>query len=142
MVESIACCESGGNVFASALAQQVERPLLLIRGADKLPPPTISVAKRPSYVSSAASGDTQEERIELELDKVPQGGSVLVVDDVLSTGETLGAVLRLLEKAGVCAERVDVMVMAEFPVHGGRQLLHRCGFGKTSVQSLLVFGGT
>lgn len=143
MVDSIACCEAGGFVFASALAQQVERPLLLIRDAGKLPPPTVSVAKRPSYVSSEASVEVAEQRIELELDKVPKGtsGSVLVVDDVLSTGETLCAVLRLLKQAGVGAERVNVMVVAEFPLHKGRELLHRCGFGRTGVQSLLVFGG-
>ncbi|KAH8742841.1 hypothetical protein F5883DRAFT_667193 [Diaporthe sp. PMI_573] len=93
---------------------------------------------------TAASGDEKEERIELELDKVPQRASrsVLVVDDVLSTGETLCAVLRLLEKAGVGAERVNVMVVADLPLHGGRELLHRTGFGRTSVKSLLVFGGT
>lgn len=143
MVDSIACCEAGGFVFASALAQEVERPLLLIREAGKLPPPTISVAKNPSYVSSEASGDRVEQRIELELDKVPKGTprSVLVVDDVLSTGETLCAVLRLLKQAGVGAECVYVMVVAEFPLHKGRELLHRCGFGGTSVQSLLVLGG-
>lgn len=143
MVDSIACCEAGGFVFASALAQEVERPLLLIREGGKLPPSTISVAKNPSYISSEASGDVIEQQIQLELDKVPKGksGSVLVVDDVLSTGETLCAVLRLLKQAGVGAERVHVMVVAEFPLHKGRELLHRCGFGKAGVQSLLVLDG-
>lgn len=142
-VNSIACCEAGGFVFASPLAQQVYRPLLLIREAGKLPPPTVSVAKKPSYVSSMVSDDAREERIELELDKVPEGpdARVVVVDDVLSKGETLCAVLELLEKAGVRAENVSVMVVAEFPVHRGRELLRQRGFGRTSVQSLLVFGG-
>lgn len=143
MVDSIACCEAGGFVFASALAQEVNRPLLLIREAGKLPPATISVAKNPSYVSSEASGEGVEQQIELELDKVPVGTptSVLVVDDVLSTGETLCAVLRLLKQAGIGAECVYVMVVAEFPLHKGRELLHRCGFGRTSVQSLVVLDG-
>ncbi|KAG6355958.1 hypothetical protein INS49_015343 [Diaporthe citri] len=142
-VNSIASCETGGLIFASALALQVKVPLLPIRKAGKLPPPTVSVAKKPSYVSSAASEDAREERIELELDKVPEGpgARVVVVDDVLSKGETLCAVLELLEKAGVHAENVSVMVVAEFPVHRGRELLRQRGFGRTSVQSLLVFGG-
>lgn len=48
-------------------------------------------------------------------DVVPRGASVLVVDDVLATGETLCAVLQLLGEAGVGAEDVNVMVVAEFP---------------------------
>lgn len=143
-VDSVACCEAGGFVFASPLALQVGLPLLLIREAGKLPPPTVSVSKNPSYVSSAISGTyTPEGYIELELDKVPGGpaGRVVVVDDVLSTGETMCAVLQLLEKAGVRAENVSIMVVAEFPVHRGRKLLLQHGFGKTSVQSLVVFGG-
>lgn len=143
-VDSIACCEAGGFVFASALALKVGLPLLLIREAGKLPPPTVSVAKNPSYVSSAISDTyTPDGHIELELDKVPEGAEVrvVVVDDVLSTGETMCAVLQLLEKAGVRAENVSVMVVAEFPVHRGRKLLLQHGFGRTRVQSLLVFGG-
>lgn len=142
-VDSIASCEAGSFIFASALALQVNVPLLLIREAGKLPPPTVSVTKKPSYVSSVVSDDAREERIELELDKVPEGpdARVVVVDDVLSKGETLCAVLELLKKAGVRAENVSIMVVAEFPVHRGRELLRQRGFGRTSVQSLLVFGG-
>lgn len=143
-VSSIACCEAGGFAFASALALKLELPLWLIREAGKLPPPTVSVAKHPSYVSSEASGSAPQRLIELELSNAPawvEWARVVVVDDVLSTGETLCAVLQLLEKAGVYAENVSVMVVAEFPVHRGRELLRKSGFGRTSVQSLLVFDG-
>lgn len=74
-------------------------------------------------------------------DVVPKGGSVVVVDDVLATGETLCAVLELLGEAGVATENISVMVVAEFPIHRGRELLRRRGFGKVNIQSLLVFGG-
>ncbi len=72
---------------------------------------------------------------------VPRGASVVVVDDVLATGKTLCAVLQLLDKAGIGAEDVSVMTVAEFPVHCGRELLRRSGFGRVNIQSLLVFGG-
>ncbi|MCJ1409906.1 hypothetical protein MMC19_003990 [Ptychographa xylographoides] len=140
-VDAVACCEVGGFVYASALASRVDVPLVLIREAGKLSPPTISVIKPRSYISSLASNNSKEQRIEMERDVVPKGGSVVVVDDVLSTGETLCAVLQLLNKADIDAEDVCIMVVAEFPVHRGRELLRQRGFGRINIQSLLVFGG-
>ncbi|GAB1315514.1 Phosphoribosyl transferase domain protein [Madurella fahalii] len=140
-VDVVACCEAGGFVYASALAARVDVPLALIREAGKLPPPTVSVVKSPSHISSSKSNHDSKARIEMDRDAVPKGASVLVVDDVLATGRTLCAVLRLLGEAGVGPENVSVMVVAEFPVHRGRELLRRHGFGGVSAQSLLVFGG-
>jgi len=116
-------------------------PLVLIREAGKLPPPTVSVMKPSSHILSVASNNSKEKRIEIERDVVPRGASVVVVDDVLSTGETLCAVLQLLDEAGIGTEVVSIMVVAEFPVHRGRELLRQRGFGRTNIQSLLVFGG-
>ena len=140
-VDAVACCEVGGFVYASALASRLDLPLVLIREAGKLPPPTVSVIKPPSHISSLASDNAKEKRIEMERDVVPRGASVVVVDDVLSTGETLCAVLKLLDEASIGAEYVSIMVVAEFPVHHGRELLRQRGFGRINVQSLLVFGG-
>jgi len=140
-VDVVACCEAGGFVYASALAARVDVPLALIREAGKLPPPTISVIKSPSHISSSASNDSREKRIEMDRDVVPRGASVVVVDDVLATGKTLCAVLQLLDEAGIGAEDISVMAVAEFPVHCGRELLRRRGFGRVNIQSLLVFGG-
>lgn len=44
----------------------------------------------------------------------------MVVDDVLAAGETFCAVLQLLDEAGIGAEDVSIMVVAEFLVHCGR----------------------
>lgn len=140
-VDAVACCEVGGFVYASALATRVDVPLVLIREAGKLPPPTVSVIKGPSYISSLASNDSKEKLIEMERGVVPRGASVVVVDDVFSTGETLCAVLQLLGEAGISAEDVSVMAVVEFPVHRGRELLRQRGFGRVNIQSLLVFGG-
>ncbi|KAI1136306.1 phosphoribosyl transferase domain protein [Hypoxylon sp. FL0543] len=141
-VDVVASCEAGGFIYASALAVRVGLPLVLVRKAGKLPPPTISVMKLLSHVSSSAAKDSkEEERMEMSRDVISRGASVVVVDDVLATGNTLCAVLQLLIKAGVGAEDITVMTVAEFPVHRGRELLRRCGFGRVNVQSLLVFGG-
>lgn len=139
-VDVVVGCEAGGFVFASALAALVNVRLALVRQAGKLPPPTFSVERCSSHISSMAVRDTTQ-RMEMERDVIPRGAFVLVVDDVLATGQTLLAVLRLLDKAGVGAERVAVLVVAEFPFHQGRKLLWQHGFGRVSVQSLLVFGG-
>ncbi|KAH6603207.1 hypothetical protein Trco_007982 [Trichoderma cornu-damae] len=140
-VDAVASCEAGGFIYASGLAARVDLPLALIREAGKLPPPTVSVAKSSSHISSAASNGSKEKRIEMGRYVVPRGASVVVVDDVLATGETLCAVLQLLGEAGIDAEDVSVMVVAEFPFHRGRELLRRRGFGRVGVQSLLVLAG-
>lgn len=144
-VDVVACCEAGGFIYASALAAQVDIPLALIRQAGKLPPPTVSAANSPSHISSSSSATadngSKESRIEMDRDVIPKGASVVVVDDVLATGVTLCAVLQLLTEVGVGAAQVSVLAVAEFPVHRGRELLRRRGFGGVNVQSLLVFGG-
>lgn len=135
-VDAVACCEAGGFLFASALASRVRVPLVLIREAGRLPPPVFSVIKPPSHISSLTS-----KAFEMERNVVSRGASVVVVDDVLSTGETLCAVQQLLGEAGVSADDVRIMAVAEFPVHLGRKLLRQRGFGRSNVQSLLVFDG-
>lgn len=140
-VDVVACCETGGFLYAPLLAAQVNLPLALVRDAGKLPPPTVSLNKHSSYISSSGGDDPKDKSIEMDRDAVPRGAAVVIVDDVLATGETLCAMLQLLGKVGVGAENVKVMVVAEFPSHDGRGLLRRRGFGGVNAQSLLVFGG-
>jgi adenine/guanine phosphoribosyltransferase-like PRPP-binding protein len=137
----VVCCEVGGIIYASALALQVNVPFVLIREAGKLPRHTVSAVKSQSHISSLDSGNSREKRIEMQRDVIPKDTPVVVVDDVLSTGETLCAVLQLLKEDGIDPENVSIMVVAEFPSHCGRELLRSRGFGKVLVQSLLVFGG-
>lgn len=137
-VDAVACCETGGWLFASALAPRVGVPLALIREAGKLPPPTISVVKSASHISAS---DSVEKRIQIGKNVIPSSASVVVVDDVLATGKTLCAVLQLLEEAGIRAEDISVLVVAEFPVHRGRHLLRQGGFGGVKIESLLVLEG-
>ncbi|KAF1970787.1 phosphoribosyl transferase domain protein [Bimuria novae-zelandiae CBS 107.79] len=141
-VGAIVSCEAGGFVFASPLALRVSVPLVLIREAGKLPPPTVSVSTPRSHISTWTFNNPKEKQIEMEHCVVREGMSLVVVDDVLATGRTLCAILHLLRKAEVSVDDVSVMVVAEFPVHRGRELLRERGFGGVRIQSLLVFGGT
>jgi adenine phosphoribosyltransferase len=138
-VNVIACCEAGGYIYASPLASRVNIPLALIREAGKLPPPTVSVLRSQSHISR--TNHSKGSRIEMEQYLIPSGSSVLVVDDVLATGHTLCAVLHLLQIVGIRIQDISVMVVAEFPIHRGRDLLRRSGFGEANIQSLLVFDG-
>lgn len=139
-VDAVVCCEAGGFIYASALAIQVDTHLALIRDAGKLPPPTISVVKSASHISSNTPGNPRGKKIEMERDILPKEALVVVVDDVLATGKTLFAVLQLLREAGIAARNISVLVVAEFPIHRGRQLLVQNGFGEVNVRSLLVYG--
>ncbi|KAJ5660483.1 hypothetical protein N7507_006934 [Penicillium longicatenatum] len=140
-VNMIASCEAGGFLFASALAAKFNIPLALIRQAGKLPPPTVSVLKSTSHVSSSTSKDLKEELIEIDQNLIPRDALVVVVDDVLATGNTLCAILRLLQKANVSVQDIRIVVVAEFPIHRGRELLRQNGFGGVQIQSLLIFDG-
>ncbi|KAJ5471844.1 hypothetical protein N7539_008787 [Penicillium diatomitis] len=140
-IDTIVCCEAGGFVFASALASRVGVPLALIREAGKLPPPIISVSRSASHISSPTPmSEPKERHIEMGLDVIPPGASVVVIDDVLATANTMLAVLQLLSKTNACAD-VKVLVVAEFPINRGRGLLRQHGYGGVSIQSLLVFDG-
>lgn len=99
-VDAVVSCEVGGLVFASALALRVHKPLVLVRQAGKLPPPVVNVQKKASYISSREQGDKKEKTFEMDGGVLENGASVVVVDDVLSSGETICAVLELLVKAG------------------------------------------
>ncbi|RDH26129.1 phosphoribosyltransferase-like protein, partial [Aspergillus welwitschiae] len=118
----------------------VNVPLALIREAGKLPPPTISVSRSASHISSLSLNAPTTKRIEIGRDVIPQGASVVVVDDTLATGKTLVAVLQLLGKAGIPATNISILVIAEFPIHRGRNFLRQNGFGGVNIQSLLVYG--
>lgn len=143
-VGAVAASEAGGFVFASALAHRAGVPLLLARAGGKLPRPTVTVDRDPSHISGTKHDKNGGDGSKLEMNcpaGLPAGASVIVVDDVLASGKTLCAMLRLLEKAGVKADGVIVLVVAEFPAHRGRELLRSYGFGVVKVQNLLVFGG-
>ena len=73
---------------------------------DSSSPPTVSVIKRSSYISSITidiltPDKSREKRIKMQRDLLSRDARVVIIDDVLSTGETLCAMLKLSTEAGI-----------------------------------------
>ncbi|BBX95866.1 adenine phosphoribosyltransferase [Mycobacterium lacus] len=106
----VAGIESRGSLVAAAIAARLGTGVLSIRKAGKLPPPVLSENYTREY--GAASMEIPADSIELA------GRSVVIVDDVLATGGTLGAATRLLARTG--ADVTAAAVVVELTGLGGR----------------------
>lgn len=100
----IAGVEARGFMVAASLARAVDAGIVPVRKAGKLPPPVI-----------AARYDLEYGSAEIEVPSgVLEGRRVYVVDDVLATGGTLAAALKLLEQAGAVVTGVGVLIELGF----------------------------
>ena len=82
--------ESRGFIFGSALAYSLGAGLVLIRKPGKLPAKTISQSYDLEYGS---------DEIQMHEDAIEPGAKLVVVDDLLATGGTVAAAVKLLQKA-------------------------------------------
>ena len=105
----IAGIESRGFVLGAALARELGLGFVMIRKAGKLPGKTVSEAFALEY---------GRDRVEMHVDAIGPGHRVLLVDDVLATGGTASAAVRLIRKAG--GELRDVAFMIELDGLKGR----------------------
>ncbi|GAB0113862.1 adenine phosphoribosyltransferase [Acidisoma sp. C75] len=83
----LAGLESRGFLFAAPLALKLDCGFLMLRKPGKLPGEVVGLDYTLEYRS---------DRIEVQADAVPPGARVVVVDDLLATGGTLAAGIRLL----------------------------------------------
>jgi adenine phosphoribosyltransferase len=90
-IDAIAAAEARGFLFAAPMALELHKPLVPLRKPGKLP-----------YHTHSATYDLEYGTAELHvhIDGIPEGGHVLLVDDVLATGGTMAAACKLVEKAG------------------------------------------
>lgn len=102
--DAVAAIEARGFLLAAPFAYRRHLPLILLRKAGKLPGETISREFALEYGN---------DRIEVHKADVPEGGRVLVVDDLIATGGTLAAACSLLEEAG--ATVADVFAVVGLP---------------------------
>jgi adenine phosphoribosyltransferase len=122
-IDRVVGIESRGFIFAAPLAYALGAGLSIVRKPGKLPYETI----RETYALEYG-----EDALELHVDAVGPGHRVLVVDDLLATGGTAGAVGRLVARQG--GEVVGYAFVVELSfLHGMRQL------GGQRVQALVRF---
>jgi len=83
--------ESRGFIFGTALAHHLGKGFVPIRKPGKLPWKTASESYQLEYGT---------DRIEIHVDAANPGQGVLMVDDLLATGGTMEAALRLVRRIG------------------------------------------
>lgn len=126
-VDLVAGIEARGFIFASALAIRLGAGVLLIRKDGKLPGATIAEDYALEYGT---------DRIAIHADALAPGARVLLVDDLIATGGTARAAVRLLNKAG--AEVVQASFVVDLPELGGAEALRSDGI---AVNALVAFEG-
>jgi adenine phosphoribosyltransferase len=109
---AVVAIESRGFVFGTALALRWQVPLVLARKPGKLPGRTV----RQSY-----SLEYGEDALELDADALAPGQGVAIVDDLLATGGTALAAVRLVEQLG--ARVTALLFLIELTGLGGRERL-------------------
>jgi adenine phosphoribosyltransferase len=111
-IDAVAGVEARGFVLAAAAAYALEIGVLIIRKPGKLPRHVLSQSYDLEYGSAT---------LEIQPATLPAGSRILVLDDVLATGGTLGASTSLIESAGWTVEGVSVVL--ELTDLGGRAAL-------------------
>jgi adenine phosphoribosyltransferase len=108
----VAAIEARGFIPGAAIAVKLNAGFVPIRKVGKLPWKTISEAYQLEYGT---------DQLQVHADAVEAGQRVLIVDDVLATGGTAAAAVRLIRKLG--GEVVGVQVLIELEDLGGRKRL-------------------
>ena len=108
----IAGIESRGFLFATPLAMKMDLPMMMIRKAGKLPGEVVSYEYDLEYGT-----DT----IQIQADAIQTGQKVVIIDDLLATGGTLEASIKLCQKVG--GEVVGCGVVIELDFLNGRNNL-------------------
>ena len=93
--------ESRGFIFGTPIAYNNKKPFVLIRKKGKLPRETVSTTYDLEYGSAT---------IEMHKDSIKPGQKVLIVDDLIATGGTTEAMIKLVESLGGVVAGVVVLI--------------------------------
>lgn len=121
----VAGTESRGFIFGVPIAYELGKPFVPIRKKGKLPCETISASYDLEYGSA---------EIEMHKDSIKPGQRVVLVDDLIATGGTVEACIRLVEELG--GEVAKIIFLMELAGLKGRDKL-----GGYDVASVITYEG-
>lgn len=117
--------ESRGFIFGVPIAYNLHKPFIPIRKKGKLPCETVSVEYELEYGSA---------ELEIHKDAIKPGQKVVIIDDLMATGGTNEAVIKLVEKLG--GEVVKAVFLMELAGLKGRERLKG-----HEIDSVIVYPG-
>jgi adenine phosphoribosyltransferase len=126
-IDVVVGLEARGFILGGAIAHQLGKGFVPIRKKGKLPGATIEQSYTLEYGEAV---------MEIHSDAIEAGAKVLVVDDLLATGGTAAAGIKLLEKLG--GNVVGCAFVIDLPELGGRAKLESLGM---DVHALCAFDG-
>ncbi len=126
-IDKVVGLEARGFILGGAIAHQLSVGFVPIRKKGKLPGKTVEQAYQLEYGEAV---------MELHDDALQPGDKVLLVDDLLATGGTAEAGIRLVERLG--AQVAGCAFIIDLPELGGARRLQNLGM---QVHSLCAFEG-
>jgi adenine phosphoribosyltransferase len=126
-IDKVAGVEARGFILGGAVAHQVSAGFVPIRKKGKLPHDRVSMTYTLEY---------GEDVIEMHADALVAGERVVLVDDLIATGGTAEAAVKLLRQLG--AEVLAACFVIDLPDLGGAERLRKLN---VPVRTLISFGG-
>lgn len=117
--------ESRGFIFGVPIAYNLYKPFIPVRKKGKLPCETISEEYALEYGTA---------EIEIHKDAIKPGQKVVIIDDLIATGGTTEAIIKLIERLG--GEVVGICFLMELKGLKGREILK--GY---NVESVIKYEG-
>lgn len=110
--DKVVAPESRGFIFGMPIAYTMNKAFIPVRKKGKLPCKTISQDYDLEYGSAT---------LEIHEDSIKPGDKVVIIDDLIATGGTLEAIIKLVERLG--GQVVKVCALIELVDLKGRELL-------------------
>jgi len=126
-IDKVAGIEARGFILGGALAHQLSAGFIPVRKKGKLPHETVRIAYSLEYGI---------DEMEIHRDAVTPGERVILVDDLIATGGTATAAIRLLRTIG--AEIIAACFVIDLPDLGGAAKIAALG---VPVRTLVSFEG-
>ena len=104
--------ESRGFIFGVPIAYNLRKPFVPVRKKGKLPRETVSIEYELEYGTAS---------LEMHKDSVKPGQKVVIIDDLIATGGTTEAIIKLIE--GMGGEVVRIIFLMELAGLKGQERL-------------------